>query len=480
MELWLLVPGAQCSALSNDEHSFAFGGQDLRLRGPIDVSLAPSFVCVSYVWGSGRVANPLDPNRSISDVTLPSLQAAVSSCRDDPSLAYWIDAFCVPTQQPQRSTTLASMGYIYARASKTVACLSHGSQNILQQMSVSDRVDEHAVRSLEDEPWIESVWTYQEVVNSTNLLIVHREEPLPIERPGPIVATISAVEAEHFFNCVGMTLSTFKKNHSLTSFDVRRKYPRIDAFEDLVADWFVAGYLERSAMQVLCNLDRRKADDPYNTFYAAIGSISQDRYDRHLLETVESLAAAFMKICEEKGDFSFIYTASSRVEHSWRPQETVLRSLVPWHCYGSRQTGYFDGDDLVLTNVALVELQADLGEVGKSFVSDWLVRTEQLSREQEMKLADSILVQLAFESLVEMGYTGSPKVLNGNQGLFFPQQDINDALSEHIEVYISLDIGWVFGKPAIAKVAAHGTVCFVPGVFVGEARNMSAISARLS
>ena len=39
----------------------------------------PEYICVSYLWGSGRTANPFDPDRPMSVRAGPSLETALAT-----------------------------------------------------------------------------------------------------------------------------------------------------------------------------------------------------------------------------------------------------------------------------------------------------------------------------------------------------------------------------------------------------------------
>jgi hypothetical protein len=124
---------------------------------------APPFTCISYSWGKGRAANPLDAGRPVSDRTVPAIEATVRALRP---VAIWVDALCVPPEEPERTACLRSMGAIFSSASEVVAVLSPASEAALDQVQRSGRLDEGALLALEDDDWITRAWTYQEVVNS--------------------------------------------------------------------------------------------------------------------------------------------------------------------------------------------------------------------------------------------------------------------------------------------------------------------------
>ena len=57
-------------------------------------------------------------------------------------------------------------------------------------------------------------------------------------------------------------------------FNIIEKFPRLNASEDLIADGLTAVYQERSALQVMDNMDRRLIREPKSRFYSMIGAIT--------------------------------------------------------------------------------------------------------------------------------------------------------------------------------------------------------------
>lgn len=110
----------------------------------------------------------------------------------------------------------------------------------------------------------------------------------------------------------------------------------------------VAGYEERSALQVMSNMDKRTSSRPDDHFYAMMGAISTALTD--FSGTIEP-CEAFMALCESKGDYSFIYSAAKRdpaFMRRWRPVAGDLPSILPWHSWGAGQPGHKEGSALYL------------------------------------------------------------------------------------------------------------------------------------
>jgi hypothetical protein len=126
----------------------------------------PDYTCVSYSWGSGKVANPLTSGGLMSDRVVSVTEATVRALRP---AAIWIDAFCLPVREPERTACLLSMGAIYASAARVVAVLSKQCYPLLSDVAQMKCLDEARLLRLENDPWVSRAWTYQEIVNSKSV-----------------------------------------------------------------------------------------------------------------------------------------------------------------------------------------------------------------------------------------------------------------------------------------------------------------------
>src|ERR1700722_16037075 len=261
MELYLLTEASTDVDLSSTPF-LHIDGRAWQRVGPFssdEPTTRPEFACISYVWGSRRVPNPLDAGRRMSDQTLLSLSAAIKVSTVS---TFWIDAFCIPMTQPSRTATLESMGYIYSIAKEVIVALSPDRSGALEEMGQSDKLREQTLLALEHDEWVRSVWTYQEVVNSRGLYFTSTN---------PLSSAV--VDGRTFLNRIGYTLRSYKREHGYNSFDLRRRLSCLDALDDLVGDWMLSDYTDRSALQVMSNLDRRSCTVPQNYYYSMIGSI---------------------------------------------------------------------------------------------------------------------------------------------------------------------------------------------------------------
>ncbi|KAF7511499.1 hypothetical protein GJ744_004087 [Endocarpon pusillum] len=426
----------------------------------------PEFVCISYAWGGGRVPSPLDNNHSISDNTVPALTAAMSA--RPRCMRFWIDAFCVPTEGDSRRATLASMGWIYSLAAEVICVLSPAARSIIDQISKSDSIDEAALNAMEKDEWVSRAWTYQEVVNSPSIFFTCAA--LGNSSATDEDSSHGLIDGLHFLNCIGYTLSRLPGTHLQKS----HQFPCLDAFQELIADWRLAMYQERSALQVLTNMDRRTQERPQDRYYAMIGAISRVPPS---LSAVGNACEEFMAICEGKGDYSLIFTATERETEEgrrWRPRSTAnLQSLLPWHLTGESQPGHLDNEKGALCLDQMVELQ--MGEPDDSAMSYIYVWVSLLQEPGDEKLPRE---ESIFKCLKMMGFKGVSSCLYTEAGYFFPWKPI--AHSGTVKIMVSLALTWGVGAPGLACERHGQDVVYTPGALIGRVGSERASSVVLS
>ncbi|KAI0059471.1 hypothetical protein BV25DRAFT_1129595 [Artomyces pyxidatus] len=450
-----------------DEHrALSLEGKRWALTTPLDIhsDAAPvaAYTCISYVWGAARAPNPVHPSVQMSSHTLPALRTAMHSG----GAAFWMDAFCVPLERPAKRATLESMGFIYNRAERVVVVLTKASMEAFAQMAAWDMKGAAApprepLDVLERDMWIRSVWTYQEVVNSRNLFFAGEDSDAAL------------VDGNTFLSAFGYYLATYKKWNNMASVALRERYPYLDAFEDLIADWLISKYGERSAYLVIASMQRRVWAEDANYFYSMIGAITTQPSQRTSNPTTATLADAFMIVCEAKGDYSFIFCANERDVRpglTWRPQPEILLAVMPWHSFGEMQWGERDNRG-VLTLKAMLRLErsGNVGKEGKRIIGAFLALEDGLPDASDDEIVGRLVVALG-----HMGFTGSSVPLMMSEGYFFPQWPI--AENQDVAVWASSSILWVMGAPSIAVVhdADEGKKSYIPGVFMGHVHTAAA------
>ncbi|KAI9654341.1 MAG: hypothetical protein M1821_006657 [Bathelium mastoideum] len=393
----------------------------------------------------------------ISENTLPALSAAM---HNSDTKAFWIDAFCIPTTQPARRNTLASMGFIYSQAKEVRVALSKDSFRAIQQLSTSDILDEVGLATLEQDKWVQSVWTYQEVVNSRLLVFVSPDAPG------------ARLDGAQLLNGIGYTLQKYKEKAALDTLSILEKYPSLDALEELIADWMIADYTDRSALAVMSNMDRRVWTDDQNYFFSMIGAVTSKQYRRRDIQEVP-LSEIFMTICEEKDDFSFIFSSSSRSTdpaRRWRPQNGLLPAILQWHSFGESQPGELHEDGSLWLNHIMKLQESPIGEKARSHIAEWL-RHGNLGEADE-----AIIAKRMYAVLIRMGFTGREEFISLSEGLFYPQTILPS--EGDVTIIVCTAICWTFGAPGLAQIS-NGTMTYVPGVFAGLVNPQATCSVHL-
>ncbi|ROW09663.1 hypothetical protein VMCG_02494 [Cytospora schulzeri] len=290
------------------------------------------------------------------------------------------------------------MGYIYSKAHEVIAVLSHTVLPSLAYMQENKQLSEQHMFALERDEWVTRAWTYQEAVNARCLFIT-------CEDPGDIIIT-----GQNLMSYLGYTLVQL----TIPPLERRARYPRLDALEDLV-DYLTAAYEERSALQAMAKMDRRFHGRPEDHFYAMIGAISSS-----LGSSTGAVSAceAFIRICERKGDFSFIYSGAPRASEAgrrWRPVPGDLPALLQWDCFGVGEPGRITENGLLLENVVKLSL-GDMSTKADKFARDWLTLIGKVPE----GVSQTDIPAYIFDALGLMGFTGPGDFLATSVGLFFP------------------------------------------------------------
>jgi hypothetical protein len=406
----------------------------------------PEYICVSYAWGRGKTVNPFDESHPMSDRAVPAIEATIRIMKPT---AIWIDALCAPSQDPARAVCLQNMGAIYGNASQVVVVLSKSASVLLEQFHRSSRIDTETLLVLENDDWVTRAWTYQEIVNSKSIHFI-------AERGSE--ASVSGTE---LLNGVGQAIADYKKLNGFDSFKLRSLHPRLDSLEDVIADWQTADYLERSAYQAMSAIDQRVSEREDDRFYAMIGAITTTPFYDQDNRAVHP-AEYFMRICESKGDYSFIYSVAPRSEISgkcWRPVIGPIQVIFPWHSFGKGQSGSIFPTHIQLNNMCRM-IPGSLDPTARLFMEKWLYADSAVSSSD---ISSTIILQ----RLREAGFSGCGDHLELTDGYFFPQTPLTQV--DEVLVFVAIDVRWVFGAPGILVKGNSSEIHHFSGVgvFVG-------------
>ena len=438
---------------------------------------APTFTCISYSWGRGRTENMLEGG-VMSDRTIPAIEATIKASRSrenwashiqfthagDPqeeepyqeaalkaSRAIWIDAFCVPHHEPAKTACLRSMGAIYSSARQVFVVLSKSCSDVFSQIRNTGCLDASALFVLESDEWITRAWVYQEAVNSKGLYFILQD----VEK--------TLVSGMDFLNAVVTSTEAYRKAQGIDSFAWSTLHPWLNNLEITAADYRLAEYAERSAYQVMSAMFPRALGRVGDIFYAMVGAITTQPLavkDDNALPPPEY----FMRVCEAKGDYSFIYCVASRSEipgKQWRPIAgqipPVLSGLL---VFGSGLNGCPMPTHLQLKNMCKL-VPGAINAASTTAIMAFL-------NSASMSLSPEDMAAAILENLRKIGFSGCGDYLEFEDGFFFPQSTFTR--TDDIFVVTSEDVQWTNGGPGLL-LRSNGTdihnFCDV-GVFVGR------------
>ncbi|MCJ1435108.1 hypothetical protein MMC27_004478 [Xylographa pallens] len=454
MELRLIVP-----ALRSDSSvpTVVLDGRKWQLTTLSDTSISATtakYICISYIWGYGRSLNPFDSTQTISDQTIKALEVVMTATRDYEVHGYWADAICIPQSGTSRQATLESMGYIYFHATEVVVTLSKPIYTIIKDMEMTSALDEDVLLILEQDEWIASVWTYQELVNSSLSFVSYDQSNTGLR-----------VSAFDFFHGLALHLELYQRKHNVTGFQLQKLFLRLSAFEDSMLVWRSTNPLNISALQVMSNMDKRvyRADEPQNYFYAMMGAITTAPTWGAGGATVAEVSDRFMMMCERKNDYSFIYSSTARDDRlgrRWRPVPGPMKSILSWHSYGGLAPGYYDAAGFWLCGMCTYERCDKIGVAGKELI----VRRFKLS--DRATDSDDALAGQVYETLVSIDFTGSPEYVTLENGFLFPQ--ISLPKDSKLTILVSGNVAWPFGAPGLViAIGEDNLQSYIPCAFIG-------------
>jgi hypothetical protein len=418
-------------------------GRDLRAR-----LSDPEYVCVSYAWGAEVVTHPFEPGLRMSSRTIEAVEAAIRA-RQPPAL--WVDALCVPCDDAGRDACLSHMGAIYAGASEVVVVLSDCCSELLKRIRTGETIADETLSELERDDWVTRAWTYQEIVNNARIRFVTMGTD-----------NTAWAEAEEVLNFVGHAIHRFREKRGLDAFELREQHPCLDSLENLVLDWKMSGYLKRSVYQVMSNMYGRRAVRSEDQFFAMMGAINASRQEDPIAEMVAP-AEAFMRLCESKGDYSFIYTSAARDRRRgrrWRPAiADTFDAVFPWPTYGDGQSARALDDHLVLDGMWRPS-RAPVASVAREFAGGWLnLDTSHMGAHE--------LAQCLFRRLQQAGFSGCGEWLEAESGLFFLQAPA--AADGEVAVAVATGVRMPHGAPGLVLERGRSGVyqCLGVGLYVG-------------
>jgi hypothetical protein len=262
------------------------------------------FTCISYSWGSAFVPHVSEPGQVMSARAPAVVQTVIAALA--PS-ALWVDAYCVPASDPERQACIRSLGTIYGGASQVVAVLSAAWAPAVERLAQGNHDLSSEVDRMGSDDWVARVWTYQEILNSPGMRFIAEGAHV----------SLSAME---MLSGVGQFMVERERALGIDAFALKKLHPRLDALQEVLAEWQIGSYLERPVFQLLSGMGTRDSTLPDDRYNAIIGIVTQESSDRTShgapLHAVETLLNA----CDAKGDFA----ANCRHSHAEQLQRQLL------------------------------------------------------------------------------------------------------------------------------------------------------------
>jgi hypothetical protein len=283
---------------------------------------------------------------------------------------------------------------------------------------------------------------------------------------------------------------------------VLETFPNISILEEALGDMILSPYLEQTALGVFSNIALRHFDAkfPENRLLACLGALTKEVSWGPPSTTLEELAEKLMKVCEDRNDYSFIYTTDERSDEPglrWRPKPVQSGSkgpayLVPvinWHssipvseAIGMTQNGYKDSSGFWLENMVRLRLAGNMDENAAQELKRYLYGFEDPKHPDHIHIGifergeDQCLDwrEALLKFLVKIGFTGSHEPLVCEKGLFYSQIDLRG--QEDIEIFAAYSIVWKFGEPGLARWREDGGVRYCAGVYAGLVKQEKAKS----
>lgn len=464
----LLVPAT--NATPPDTPSVELCGNRCVLTEWMPISEAPPYTCISYSWGSGKVDNIFEGGQLMSYRTIPAIEAAISAAqspdiwlkalectpRDEQKEAaklsealkaaqsIWVDEICMPPQGSARTKCLLNLGPIYSSSVQVLAVLSESCDKLLRKAHADEHMNADELFTLENEDWLARLWTLLEMTKSKKTLFIAR---------GSSSALILALD---FLNAILTDTTGYAEANGFDRNELDMRFPWLGSLQESIAADRIAEFTGagRSAFQVMSEMQKRCTEREGDRIYAMIASItdlSSDRQDDATLHPAEN----FMRICEEKGDYSFLYCTAPRSDipgRGWRPISDQLKPVISGLlASGSGLSGCLKTTHLQLDNMCRMTPS----------------RLNPIAKSTGTFLHGNIATAL-LERLRQKGFTGCGEYLELENGYFFPQSSFTR--SKDMFVVASPSVQWAQGAPALLLCANDTDInkfCDV-GVFIGR------------
>ena len=465
-----LLVAATSSTIPSAE-SIELGGKFWHLVWFVQISDAPPFTCVSYSWGPNKVANPFKQDEEISPRTIPVLETAIRASEsvpcwrealaglwhDEPmhseklalalraAQALWIDSICMPSEPAAWQTCLLGMGAIYRAATQVIAVLAADSASTLKKIRDKTPLEHDDLLAIERDDWISRVWTYQEIATSQTIYFA-------AEADGTML-----LNHQQFLNALVSASADYADAKEMIRNQLVALFPRLDSLQDVFTELQNVEYSGRSAFQILGAMQKRVAENPLDRIYAILGVVATSAAPGALATGV-SVGEYFMQVCEQAGDFSYLFSTGPRSQlpgRSWRPTGEQFNAVV---C-GLAAFGFGLAASLKPTHLEMHNMCRMNCHVNNPVIN-------ALAAFMGRSFAGEIL-----EHLRRRGFTGHGDVIKLEQGYFFPQLPLlTGKAATGLVVAVSQGVLFAQGGPGLLLRPVGSELnqfCDV-GVFIGR------------
>ncbi|KAK7703590.1 hypothetical protein SLS57_010876 [Botryosphaeria dothidea] len=436
-------------------------------RTPKNAATFPNYTAISYRWYDGRLPNPFFDGYLMSNLTLPSLESAM---RNSPQEAFWIDCFSIPAEKPLKGIILDLLSNIFSAAHEVIVPLGLNSRKTLpllagkSDLATTPLPDlESALQDLNQEAWVQSIWTYKEALSSKQYIFTDRSWKKTNSATGTSEPQLTDLK---FFKRISEALHSYTSAKKWTAYDVRANLSNVDALEDLGLDrqQNEESYT-RSVFESLASLDRRYVESDKNFFWGLYGVITEDQIPANKPHsTLSELYERFFEVCEGKNDYSFVYTMAERQTVAGKgvyPKPGPIHSLLSWATDANYQTGTRTPKGIKLDGMVTLQPATALGQRGKKFIQSWFASGVPAITDDG---SDGSIARKVLQILRMIDYSGSEEFVLTGDGVFFPQRPVGPKDT----ILVASQLGWAFGSPGFAKVQDAAGATYVPGVFVGH------------
>lgn len=456
----LLIPATALNR--SDRNTIQLCGKPWVLVDFKQLSDAPPYTCISYSWGKTETINIFGNDRDASVRTTPVIETVINAiqsteCEEsamksmffseeklaeklalvrDASHAIWIDSLCCPQQQPEAEICIQNMGEIYSEATQVFVVLNTDCDKTVLKISKKESLNLEDYLAIANDDWIDRLWTYQEFANSKMMFIVAEDKG-------------SAFISELQFLCALM--SDAVAYDDIQDIELFQKLERMNL---LVAEQQME---ERSALQIMSATQERYSErkdtrDHINVMLSVLASAVTITPPQE--QSLMTLFDHFMSACEEKDDYSFIFSTSPRsnvLGRNWRPMGDQITPVISnVLVVGRGLSGVLKETHLQMNNMCRMVSKTNLV----------ISRIENFLKTD---FPNNILKQLR-----QRGFTGCGECLKLEHGYFFPQ--LPHKRSSDLFIAISHDVTFHHGAPGLLLRSTNTDInqfCDT-GVFIGK------------